>query len=188
MAREHGLLRFSTTDHQLPGSIVRKALRLGLGFLPLLSLLLIVIATTDIVGRHGLAQGPPLADHVVISEVQVGGSTANDEFVELYNPTSSPITMSGWRLTKKASTGTKYNLVSSLNGTMPNVKLLGGDANRDSTINILDLSFMGGKFSLSSTDSGWDPKADINGDGRVNILDLTVAGSNFGQAAPSPWP
>ena len=47
---------------------------------------------------------------------------------------------------------------------------------------------MGGKFGLSSTDSGWDPKADINGDDTVNILDLTVAGSNFGKAAPSPWP
>gem|GEM_PF-3184892 len=34
------------------------------------------------------------ANHLVISEVQVGGSTANVEFVELYNPTASPIDLS----------------------------------------------------------------------------------------------
>ncbi|MBX3053578.1 MAG: lamin tail domain-containing protein [Caldilineaceae bacterium] len=46
-----------------------------------------------------------IADHVVISEVQVAGSVANDEFIELYNPTASEVDMTGWRLTRKTSNG-----------------------------------------------------------------------------------
>lgn len=59
------------------------------------------------------------ASHVVISEIQVSGVSADDEFVELYNPTGSDITMSAWRLTSKSSTGvTESTLVSSLSGTI----------------------------------------------------------------------
>ena len=52
------------------------------------------------------------ADHVVISEVQIGGATANDEFIELYNPMGSPISLEGWYLTKKVSSGSENNLLS----------------------------------------------------------------------------
>lgn len=59
------------------------------------------------------------ATHVVISEVQVTGDTANDEFVELYNPTASTIDVNGWRITRKSQTGgTESTLVASLSGTM----------------------------------------------------------------------
>ncbi len=56
---------------------------------------------------------------LVISEVQISGETDTDEFVELYNPTSSQIIMSGWRLRRKNSSGTEENLVAVLNGTIP---------------------------------------------------------------------
>ncbi|MFH1049122.1 MAG: PKD domain-containing protein, partial [Patescibacteria group bacterium] len=46
------------------------------------------------------------AGHLVISEIQIGGASATDEFVELYNPTGSVINLSGWRLTKKTASGT----------------------------------------------------------------------------------
>lgn len=62
------------------------------------------------------------ATHVVISEIQVsgdGGDPGNDEFVELYNPTGVDVVMSGWKLTRKNSSGTEANLILSLNGTVP---------------------------------------------------------------------
>ncbi len=63
-----------------------------------------------------------IASHVVISQVQIAGDGAdpsNDEFVELYNPTNSPVVMAGWRLTRKNSTGTQANLVADLSGIIP---------------------------------------------------------------------
>ena len=48
---------------------------------------------------------PPTADHVVISEVQIAGSNADDDFIELYNPTNSAINLAGSRLVKRTSSG-----------------------------------------------------------------------------------
>lgn len=59
------------------------------------------------------------ASQVVISEIQLAGATADDEFVELYNPTSSAVSLAGFRLTRKTSTGTQSNLVASLTGSIP---------------------------------------------------------------------
>lgn len=64
----------------------------------------------------------PVANHVVISEVQISGdgvSPSDDEFVELYNPTSEAIVMTAWRLRRKNSAGTEETLVNTLNGTIP---------------------------------------------------------------------
>jgi murein DD-endopeptidase MepM/ murein hydrolase activator NlpD len=61
------------------------------------------------------------------------------------------------------------------------VTLLGGDVNGDDLIDILDLAYVGGRFSSN------DSRADINGDGNVNIFDLTIVGGNFKKSAPSPW-
>lgn len=52
--------------------------------------------------------------HVVISEVQIGGKTAGDEFVELYNPGDSSVSISGWKLQKVTGSGkTRENLLAS---------------------------------------------------------------------------
>jgi hypothetical protein len=53
------------------------------------------------------------ATHVVISEVMVGvEGNAEYEFVELYNPTDAPVSLAGWSLKKKTSSGSETNLVS----------------------------------------------------------------------------
>lgn len=67
--------------------------------------------------RAPLANGA-LSTHIVISEVEIFGTTASDEFVELYNPTESDISLNGWRLARKTEAGNSSNLVASLSGTI----------------------------------------------------------------------
>ncbi len=47
-----------------------------------------------------------LVSHIVISEVQVAGALTGNDFIELYNPTSSDVSLEGLRLAKRSSTGT----------------------------------------------------------------------------------
>lgn len=60
-----------------------------------------------------------LAEHIVISEVQISGETPNDEFVELYNPTASDMDLTGWRLARKTSGTSSANLVTNISGSIP---------------------------------------------------------------------
>jgi hypothetical protein len=60
-------------------------------------------------------------NHVVISQIQLGATgKANQEFVELYNPTIDVVDLSGWRLSKRSASisGTLTTLVSSMSGTI----------------------------------------------------------------------
>lgn len=51
--------------------------------------------------------------HILISEIQAGtDKSADDEFVELWNPSAEAIDLSGWSLKKKTASGNEYNLVS----------------------------------------------------------------------------
>jgi hypothetical protein len=50
--------------------------------------------------------------HIVISQIQIEGpGGANDEFIELYNPTENEIDLTGWSLKKETSGGTESVLV-----------------------------------------------------------------------------
>ncbi|MBC7261549.1 MAG: carboxypeptidase regulatory-like domain-containing protein [Chloroflexi bacterium] len=69
---------------------------------------------------------------------------------------------------------------------LPRVKLLGGDANDDDEVDIVDASIIGGKYGLVV-----DPlteRADINADGVVDISDCTITGGNYTRTSPVPWP
>ncbi|MBC7265227.1 MAG: right-handed parallel beta-helix repeat-containing protein [Chloroflexi bacterium] len=66
------------------------------------------------------------------------------------------------------------------------VKLLGGDADDSDTIDISDLTIIGGQFGKSGSDIT-DPRADINADNMVDILDLVLAAGNYDLSSPVPW-
>jgi signal peptidase I len=54
---------------------------------------------------------PVITNHVVISEVQIQGLTASQDFVELYNPTGSDVDLSSWKLRKRNSSATESSLM-----------------------------------------------------------------------------
>jgi parallel beta-helix repeat protein len=65
--------------------------------------------------------------------------------------------------------------------------LLGGDADDDDAIDIVDAGLIGAQFG---TDGSGDPRADINADSDVDILDLVLVGGNYDKtsaAAYSAW-
>jgi len=118
----------------------------------------------------------------------------------------------------------KVDIAISMTGTLtlPSVTLLGGDCRGpqvtivtdppptcpvqltvtvagppDGQVNLIDLTFVGAKFLMTSADPTWGPDpchpdylgyvADINEDNIVNIYDLVLVGNNYGAVAPSPW-
>jgi hypothetical protein len=50
---------------------------------------------------------------ILINEIQIAGQTADDEFIELYNPNETSINLSDYALKKKSSTGVESTLVTS---------------------------------------------------------------------------
>lgn len=63
-----------------------------------------------------------IADHVVISEIYGGGGNTGavytNDFIELYNPTSLPVSVNGWSVQYAAAAGTSW-AKTDLTGTIP---------------------------------------------------------------------
>ena len=88
-------------------------------------LLLSIVYAIGVVGYIAFSEqneAKAATNHVVISQIQTTGVTANDEFVELYNPTDATINLAGWRLDRKSGTTTATQsadiLVASMSGSL----------------------------------------------------------------------
>lgn len=99
---------------------------------------------------------------IIINEVQVGGQTAKDEFIELYNPNDFDVDLGGFALKKKTASGTESNLVSSgaFNGTIAGLGyfLIVPRANDDGTPNYMesatpDLYYSGKSYSIATSNT-----------------------------------
>ena len=65
---------------------------------------------------------PPPVDHVVISQLYGGGgnsgATFTNDYIELYNPTGVPFTLTGWSLQYASAAGTSWTNKQPLGGTI----------------------------------------------------------------------
>ena len=57
--------------------------------------------------------------HLVINEVKVAGtSNVDDEFIEIFNPCPTPVSLVNWTLGHYAATGTTANVIATLTGSI----------------------------------------------------------------------
>lgn len=52
----------------------------------------------------------PVFDTILISEIQIAGEAAGDEFIELYNPNDFNVPLDGWSVKRKTASGKEYSL------------------------------------------------------------------------------
>ncbi len=57
-------------------------------------------------GVNQAVEANQVSPHLVISQFQVAGSTANDEFIELHNTSSSAVDLNGFRIVYRSTAGT----------------------------------------------------------------------------------
>ncbi len=63
--------------------------------------------------------------------------------------------------------------------TVPTVRLLGGDANSDDAVDVLDLDILIRSFDRIEGDPGFNANADFNYDDSIDVLDLDIMVRNF---------
>ena len=122
--------------------------------------------------------------HVVISEIYGGGgnsgSSYKNDFIELYNPTSSSVSLSGWSVQYASSTGT-FNSITNLTGSIGAHQYYlikeasGGGGTVDlPTANVtgtINLSASSGKVALAKVTTA------VSGSTNSNVVDFVGFGS-----------
>ena len=77
---------------------------------PQISLAVSATNTTNTYTGGGGSVSAVIYPKILISEVQIGGLTdAQQEFVELYNPNSQQVDLTGWYVQRKTKTGSSYS-------------------------------------------------------------------------------
>jgi hypothetical protein len=74
-------------------------------------------------------------------------------------------------------------------GTYPQATTLlrAGDGTNDGTVDVLDLSCVGGGYGVPPQTCAATGNTDLNEDGVVDIFDLVLVGGNYGLTSPQPW-
>lgn len=136
------------------------------------------------------ASATPAADNVVINEVYGGGgnsgATLTHDFIELYNPTSKPISLAGWAVQYLAANGTSASSTATLSGEIApggyyliqGAKGAGGSTSFSSDAHSDQLALSGTKGSvvLTKTSAKWskgDEAVDIVGFGQTETAEGT---------------
>jgi DNA/RNA endonuclease G (NUC1) len=105
---------------------------------------------------------PAVADHVTISQIYGGGGNAGggstppavytNDYVELYNPTSSNVTVTGWSIQYASATGTSWTNKQPIGGTIgPNQYMLVALGSGGSTGAPLPPAQISGGINMSAT-------------------------------------
>jgi predicted extracellular nuclease len=116
-----------------------------------------------------------VSNHVVISEIYGGGgnsgATFKNDFIELYNPTSQAVSLTGWSVQYASAAGTTW-YVTNLNGNIPAlgyylIQLAAGSGGTTSlpapdATGTTSLSATSGKVALASKTTVISGKTDAN--------------------------
>ena len=137
-----------------------------------------------------IASATPAGDNVVINEVYGGGgnsgATLTHDFIELYNPTSKPISLSGWAVQYLSANATAASTTVALSGSIApggyyliqGSKGSGGTASFSSDAHSDQLTMSGTKGSvvLTKSTATWskgDEAIDIVGFGGTGVAEDT---------------
>jgi len=145
--------------------------------------LLLTLFLISLFNVFSLAQ---TTNHVVISEVLIDGvnessASNNDEFIEIYNPTSSSVDLSNWKIDYKSASGSTFNnkYIFPAGTIIQSHKYYlfggGGVSNRDNSSDVVILGLGnsgGGVFIRNSSDTiidllGWGTAVSSNFEGSV---------------------
>jgi hypothetical protein len=117
-----------------------------------------------------------LPDHLVINEVQLdslaGAGGSSDDFIELYNPTDTAVSLAGWSIQKQAASSTATIYKKALAGTIPakgHYLIVRGDTDTSQALKDMADILTAATFSLASDNAIFL----VNDD--VNITDKTDA-------------
>ena len=100
---------------------------------------------------------PLVPDHVTISQIYGGGgnsgATYRNDYVELYNPTGSPVSVTGWSIQYASATGSSWTNKQPIGGTIgPGEYLLVGLASGGANGSLLPPSqIVNGSINMSAT-------------------------------------
>lgn len=127
---------------------------------------------------------PPPAEttgpaHLVINEIQIAGASSSDEFIELYNPGSAAVDLTGWSVKKKTSS----------TSSMPST-LVSADHLKDKTIPahgyFLLVNIQASQANIAAADVLWPKSYTIAANNTILLYDASgvlVDKVGFGTAA-----